>query len=183
MLKMHIRKWEELPEFMKNEQVKKYYEHIKKHQFSLFFKRCFDLIMGILLLIVLSPILLLVTIWIKLDSPGPAFFRQVRVTQYGKEVRIFKFRSMIIDAPNKGSAVTKANDDRITKSGHFIRKTRLDERPQLLKEDWYDNFITSDDQNIFDDKDKEIYYWITWQDLQEKEMTNRLIEIRGTLWC
>ena len=129
---MHIRKWEELPEFMKNDQVRVYYNHLKKHQCSLFLKRCFDLIMGIVLLILLSPILIIVTIWIKLDSPGPALFRQVRVTQYGKEFRIFKFRSMIIDAPNKGSAVTKANDDRITKSGHFIRKTRLDELPQLL---------------------------------------------------
>ena len=129
---MHIRKWEELPDFMKNEQVRKYYDHIKKHRFSLFFKRCFDFIMGIILLMLLSPILVIVTIWIKLDSPGPALFRQVRITQYGKEFRIFKFRSIIIDAPNKGSAVTKAHDDRITKSGHFIRKTRLDELPQLL---------------------------------------------------
>lgn len=135
---MHIRKWEDIPEFMRNDKVKRYYDHIIRHQSSLFIKRCFDILMGILLLIILSPILLFITIWIKLDNPGPAFFRQTRVTQYGKEFRIFKFRSMIVGAPQKGSAVTTANDDRITRSGRFIRKTRLDEIPQLL------NIITGD---------------------------------------
>lgn len=129
---MHIKKWDKIPEFMRNEQVKEYYDYLQHYRCSLFFKRCFDIVGGTLLLLLLSPILLFLTIWIRLDSPGPAFFRQVRVTQYGKEFRIFKFRSMIVDAPQKGSSVTTVDDDRITRSGHFIRRTRLDEIPQLL---------------------------------------------------
>ena len=80
----------------------------------------------------------MLSLWIKLDSKGGVFFRQVRVTKYGKEFRIFKFRTMVNNAPSLGSAVTVKNDARITRVGHFIRKCRLDEIPQLL------NVLTGD---------------------------------------
>ena len=81
---------------------------------------------------ILSPVFLAVSIWIKLDSKGPVFFRQVRVTTYGKQFRIFKFRTMCENAEKKGSLVTVGNDSRITKVGEKIRHCRLDEIPQLL---------------------------------------------------
>ena len=81
---------------------------------------------------VLSPVLLVLAICIKLDSPGTVFFRQVRVTQYGREFRIFKFRTMVQDAPKLGSAVTVKNDMRITRMGRLLRGCRLDELPQLI---------------------------------------------------
>ena len=84
-----------------------------------------------ILLVVLSPIFLMLAVAIKFDSPGPVFFRQIRVTQYNKRFRIFKFRSMIQNA-SVGLQVTVDNDARITRTGKFIRKYRLDEIPQLL---------------------------------------------------
>lgn len=95
-------------------------------------KRIFDIVMSLLLLMILSPVFLAVSIWIKLDSKGPVFFRQVRVTTYGKQFRIFKFRTMCENAEKKGSLVTVGNDSRITKVGEKIRHCRLDEIPQLL---------------------------------------------------
>ena len=95
-------------------------------------KRIFDIVMSLLLLMILSPVFLVVSIWIKLDSKGPVFFRQVRVTTYGKQFRIFKFRTMCENAEKKGSLVTVGNDSRITKVGEKIRHCRLDEIPQLL---------------------------------------------------
>lgn len=95
-------------------------------------KRLFDIVMSGLGLIVLSPLFLLVAIWIKLDSPGPVFYRQVRVGWHNKDFRIFKFRSMRVGS-DKGSLVTiGGHDPRITRSGHFIRKTKIDELPQLI---------------------------------------------------
>ena len=76
--------------------------------------------------------MLVIAVWIKLDSPGPVFFRQTRITQYGKEFRIFKFRTMVNNADKMGSAVTVGNDSRITKVGKIIRKYRIDEFPQLF---------------------------------------------------
>lgn len=95
-------------------------------------KRLFDIVASGLGLLCLSPLLLVVAIWIKLDSPGPVFFRQVRVGRYNKDFRIFKFRSMRVGS-DKGSQITVGgHDSRITRSGYFIRKTKIDELPQLI---------------------------------------------------
>ncbi|MGR5372463.1 sugar transferase [Photobacterium damselae] len=95
-------------------------------------KRFFDFICSFLGLIILSPIIILIIVWIKCDSDGPVFFLQQRVGLNGKLFNIFKFRTMIPDAEKKGLKVTVGIDPRITKSGHFLRKTKLDELPQLL---------------------------------------------------
>ena len=95
-------------------------------------KRLFDIFVSVIGLISLSPLLLIVAIWIKLDSPGPVFYRQVRVGRYNKDFRIFKFRSMRIGS-DKGSLVTiGGRDPRITRSGYLIRKFKIDELPQLI---------------------------------------------------
>ena len=127
-----MKKWEQLPEKLRHEAVRPYYEQLKKRAAALFFKRLFDIVVSALLLVLLSPVLLVVAVAIKVDSPGPVFYRQVRVTRYGREFRIFKFRSMVTDADKKGSLVTVGGDSRITRVGRFIRKCRLDELPQLL---------------------------------------------------
>ena len=95
-------------------------------------KRIFDILASGLGLVVLSPIFLILAIWIKLDNKGPVFYRQVRVGRHNKDFRIFKFRSMRVGA-DKGSLVTiGGHDPRITRSGYFIRKFKLDEFPQLI---------------------------------------------------
>lgn len=95
-------------------------------------KRLFDIVASGLGLIVLSPLFLIIAIWIKLDSKGPVFYRQVRVGRYNKDFRIFKFRSMRVGA-DKGSLVTiGGHDPRVTRSGYWIRKSKLDELPQLI---------------------------------------------------
>ena len=95
-------------------------------------KRLFDIVASGLALIVLSPLFLVLAIWIKLDSKGPVFYRQVRVGWKNKDFRIFKFRSMRVGA-DKGSLVTiGGHDPRVTKSGYFIRKFKFDELPQLI---------------------------------------------------
>ena len=95
-------------------------------------KRLFDIVASGVGLIVLSPLFLILAIWIKLDSPGPVFYRQVRVGRHNKDFRIFKFRSMRVGA-DKGSLVTiGGHDPRITRSGYFIRKFKFDELPQLI---------------------------------------------------
>ena len=129
---MRIIKWDKLPEEMKTEEVKKYYDILKKKKFSLFFKRVFDFFVSLIMLIILSPIFLILAIAIKIDSPGPVFYRQLRVTQYGKKFRIFKFRTMVNNADKIGAHVTVDGDSRITRVGKFIRKCRLDEVSQLI---------------------------------------------------
>ncbi len=95
-------------------------------------KRLFDIVASGLGLIVLSPLFLILAIWIKLDSKGPVFYRQVRVGRHNKDFRIFKFRSMRVGS-DKGSLVTiGGRDPRITRSGYIIRKLKLDELPQLI---------------------------------------------------
>ena len=128
---MRLCKWEELPEKMQTAEVRYYYDKLHKKQFSLLFKRVFDIIVSAVMLLLLSPIFAVLAIAIKLDSSGPVFYRQVRVTQYGKTFRIFKFRSMVQNA-DKGSLVTVGNDSRITRVGKLIRKCRLDELCQLI---------------------------------------------------
>ena len=114
------------------EVVKKYRENIQKKKVSLFLKLFFDKVLALLLLIPLSPIILGIAIWIKLDSEGPVFYRQERITTYGRTLRIFKFRTMVKDADKMGAAVTQQNDPRISKVGCKLRKVRLDELPQLI---------------------------------------------------
>ncbi len=129
---MVLKRWEDLPEKIKNEDVKRYYDILSKKRISLVIKRIFDLVLAIILLIILSPLFIIIAIAIKIDSKGPVMFRQTRVTQYGKKFRIFKFRTMITDAEKIGSQVTTKNDTRITRIGRVLRKYRLDEIPQLL---------------------------------------------------
>lgn len=127
-----LKAWEELPEYMQNEEVRAYYDTLAKRKGSLLLKRLFDIVIASILFVICIPIMLIIAISIKVNSRGPVFFRQVRVTQYGKEFRIIKFRTMVVDAEKFGTQVTVGNDPRITKVGHMIRKTRLDEIPQLL---------------------------------------------------
>ena len=127
-----LRKFNDLPKFMQNDDVKKYYDILHKKRFGLFIKRVFDIVLSLILLIVFSPLFLIISLLIKIDSKGPVFYRQSRITRYGKEFRIFKFRTMIVGADKKGSLVTLKDDDRITRVGNRIRKIRLDELPQLL---------------------------------------------------
>ena len=129
---MILKRWEDLPESLRNDAVRPYYDLLAKRKGSLLLKRCFDILVSALMLLVLSPVFLVLAIAIKLDSPGPVFYRQVRVTQYGKEFRIFKFRSMVSDADKRGSLVTVSGDSRITRVGHIIRNCRLDELCQLI---------------------------------------------------
>ena len=129
---MILRKWEDLPSFMKNKEVKKYYNILKNKQSQLYIKRCFDLIVAIILLILLAIPMICISILIKLDSPGKVFYRQERVTTYGKLFKIHKFRTMVNNAETIGTAVTISGDSRITKIGGILRKYRLDEIPQLF---------------------------------------------------
>ena len=129
---MSLRKWDELPEFMKNDQVRPYYDALKRKRRTLIFKRLFDIAASLVLLLIFLPVFVVIATAIKLDSKGPVFYRQVRITRYGEKFRIFKFRSMVDDADKKGSAVTVGNDPRVTRVGRFIRKFRLDEMCQLI---------------------------------------------------
>lgn len=128
---MMLRKWENLPSEMKTPEVKKYYDLLSEKKAQLVLKRIFDVVVSFVLLTVLSPVFLLIAIAIKLDSKGPVFYRQTRITQYGKTFRIFKFRSMVTDA-DKGSLLTVGGDSRITRVGRIIRKFKLDELSQLI---------------------------------------------------
>ena len=112
--------------------MQNYYQILEKHRKGLVIKRLFDICVSLILIIILSPILLILSLMIKLDSKGPVLFRQVRVTQYGKEFRICKFRTMVNDAEKKGTQVTTKNDSRVTRVGKMLRGCRLDELPQLF---------------------------------------------------
>lgn len=129
---MLLKRWEQLPEKMKNESVRKYYDILYRRCISLVFKRTFDIVLAILTLIILSPFFLILSVAIKIDSKGPIMFRQIRVTQYGKKFKIFKFRTMVNNADKIGSEITTKSDARITRVGRVLRKFRLDEIPQLF---------------------------------------------------
>ena len=128
---MVLKKWDSLPVEMQTEEVRKYYDILKKKRFSLFLKRIFDVVVSLLMLLILSPAFLILAIAIKIDSRGPIFYRQVRVTQYNQKFRIFKFRSMVQNA-DRGSQVTVSGDARVTRVGKLVRKCRLDEISQLI---------------------------------------------------
>lgn len=127
-----LREWNQLPEYMQTDAVRPYYDQLKKKGFSLFLKRIFDIVVSLVLIVLLSPLLLVLSILIVLDSKGGVFYRQERVTQYGRKFRIFKFRTMVANADKIGTQVTVSNDSRITRVGAVIRKYRLDEIPQLF---------------------------------------------------
>ena len=129
---MILKKWEELPPKMQTDEIRRYYEILKKKKMSLFFKRVFDVLVSFVMLLVLSPVFIVLAIAIKLESKGPVFYRQERVTQYGKTFKIFKFRTMVQNADKIGAQVTVGNDARITRVGKVIRKLRLDEISQLI---------------------------------------------------
>lgn len=117
---------------MRTEAVRPYYDILNKKKKTLIAKRAFDLVMASFLLVFLSPVMIVIAIAVKLDSKGEIFFRQERVTQYGKIFKIYKFRTMVKDADKLGSQVTTKNDARVTRIGRFLRKYRLDETVQLL---------------------------------------------------
>lgn len=129
---MLLKEWDQLPLEMQTEAVRKYYDVLRSKQWSLICKRVFDVVVSLLLLIVLAPVFLILAIAIKLDSPGPVFYRQERVTQYGERFQIHKFRTMVQNAEEIGPQVTVGNDDRITRLGKMIRSCRIDETAQLL---------------------------------------------------
>lgn len=129
---MLVKEWNKLPDEMRNTKVGAYYLILRRKWFSLFLKRMFDITVSFIMLLLLSPLFLVLALAIKIDSRGPVFYRQVRVTQYGKRFRIHKFRSMVNNADKLGSEVTVNNDLRVTKVGKFIRKFRLDEISQLI---------------------------------------------------
>ncbi len=129
---MMLKHWNKLPQPFQNDQVKPYYDYLRRHRASLLLKRLFDIVVSLLLILILSPVLLIIALIIKIDSRGPVFYRQTRVTQYGEEFRIFKFRTMVENADAIGTQVTINNDSRVTRVGAFLRHYRLDELSQLF---------------------------------------------------
>lgn len=129
---MLLKTWNELPKYMQTKEVRPYYELLRQKKMQLILKRIFDIMASIILIVLLSSIIFFFSIWIKIDSKGPIFYRQERITQYGKVFRIFKFRTMIVNADQTGNLVTSKNDSRITRLGKSIRKYRIDEIPQLF---------------------------------------------------
>ena len=129
---MRLVEWERLPKRMRNESVRPYYDRLRVRKKDLAAKRAMDVAAGAVLTVILSPVMLILAAAIKIDSRGSVFFRQERITQYGRSYRIFKFRTMVADADKKGPAVTTSGDSRITRMGRLLRKCRLDELPQLF---------------------------------------------------
>ncbi len=127
-----LRKWDKLPENMRTDAVRPYYEALERKKGSLLLKRAFDIAAAALMLVAASPLMLIVSAVVAIDSPGGVFYRQERVTQYGRRFRIFKFRTMVKNADRIGTQVTVSNDARITRAGAVLRKYRIDEVPQLL---------------------------------------------------
>ena len=127
-----LRKWEDLPEFMRIPEVRPYWEILNKKRGQLALKRAFDLTAGTALMLLLCPPMAVIAVMIKIDSEGPVFYRQERVTAYGRHFKIHKFRTMVSNADKIGTAVTVGNDSRITKVGAKLRGYRLDELPQVI---------------------------------------------------
>lgn len=129
---MTLRKWEDLPRFMQCEEVREYYEILVRKKWSLKLKRMFDVMAATGVLIVTAIPMLIISIKIAKESPGGVFYRQERITTYGKKFKIHKFRTMVANADQIGSTVTVSGDSRITQTGAFLRKYRLDELPQVF---------------------------------------------------
>lgn len=129
---MILKKWSDIPDNIKNSKTHEYYKKLNTKKNKLLIKRFLDILFSLILLILLLPIFMVLAICIKIDSNGSIFYRQERITTYGKKFRIFKFRTMVQNADKIGSLITVNNDSRITRVGKIIRKLRLDELPQLI---------------------------------------------------
>lgn len=127
-----LKRWEELPAFMRSDEVRPYWEVLNKKRGQLLLKRCFDFVVALILLIILAIPMAVIAVMIKKEDPGPVFYRQERVTTYGKHFKIHKFRTMVVNADRIGTAVTVGEDPRITKVGKKLRSLRLDELPQVM---------------------------------------------------
>lgn len=129
---MILCKWNDLPDDMRIDEVRPYYETLAKKQGQVLFKRVFDFVVALIMLIILCIPMIIISIWIKIDSKGPVFYRQERVTTNGEHFKIHKFRTMVSNADKIGTQVTVDNDSRITNVGSKLRRVRLDELPQLI---------------------------------------------------
>lgn len=127
-----MKKWKELPKFMQCDEVKEYYDILSKKKLSLRLKRAFDIVAATCILMITAIPMIIIAIRIATESKGGVFYRQERVTTYGKKFKIHKFRTMVANADQIGSAVTVSGDNRITPTGAFLRKYRLDELPQVF---------------------------------------------------
>ena len=127
-----LRKWDDLPDFMKIPEVRTYWETLNGKRGQLLLKRIFDLLDSLILLVILAIPMAVIAAMIKADSEGPVFYRQERVTTYGKHFHIHKFRTMVDNADKIGPAVTIDGDSRITRIGAKLRHLRLDELPQVM---------------------------------------------------
>ena len=125
-------KWDELPEYMKNDEVRKYYDILSQKKLALFLKRLLDIMISCVLILILIIPMVIIAIIVKCDSKGSVLFRQTRVTTNGKRFKILKFRTMVDGAENLGGLITEANDKRVTKIGEKMRKYRIDEFPQVF---------------------------------------------------
>ncbi len=123
---------QDLPDYMQNPETEAWLARLQKRKAALAAKRVFDVAASLVILTVTSPFFLLLALAVKLDSKGPVFYRQVRVGRYGRDFRIFKFRTMVQNADKIGLSLTVGDDPRITRVGRFIRRCRLDEFSQLL---------------------------------------------------
>lgn len=129
---MFLCKWENLPDYMRNDAVKEYYDILQKKKISIFLKRILDLLLSVVLIILLAIPMIVIAVMVKTSSKGPVLFKQTRVTTNGKLFKIFKFRTMVVNAEQMGGLITEANDSRITGIGKKLRKLRLDELPQVF---------------------------------------------------
>ena len=127
-----MKAFDKLPEEFQNDGVRRYYDILSKKQASVIFKRAFDLFVSVILLIFLIIPIAVIAIAVKCDSKGPVMFRQERVTKYGRRFKIFKFRTMVVNAESLGTMVTTDSDSRVTRIGRKLRKYRLDELPQVF---------------------------------------------------
>lgn len=127
-----MKSFDKLPKQFQCEEVRHYYDILSQKTGSLVLKRITDLIFAVILLVVLIIPIIIIAVAVKFTSKGPVFYRQVRVTTYGRKFKILKFRTMVENADKIGSLVTTDSDSRVTKVGRFLRKYRLDELPQIF---------------------------------------------------
>lgn len=127
-----MKSFDKLPKQFQCEEVKHYYDILTKKTGSLVLKRITDLFFAVILLVILIIPIIIIAVAVKITSKGPVFYRQVRVTTYGRNFKILKFRTMVENADKIGSLVTTDSDSRVTKVGRFLRKYRLDELPQIF---------------------------------------------------
>ncbi len=125
-------KFESLPDCMQTQQLRRYYDILLKKRPSLVLKRISDVILSLVLIVILLLPMAIIAVVVKATSRGKVIFRQTRVTKYGRNFKILKFRTMTVAQNSDASRITLKNDSRITRCGAFLRKYRLDELPQLF---------------------------------------------------